>query len=348
METNKSDVSDLAFKYIHNKDIDKLHSLLASGVHPDTIQDEYGNTALEKVSDAFFPESADLDIFKMLLQFGADPNKGNKDYLLHRIAFRFRNDISSEMILLLLNAGGNINILSKRSDNCSLLQSACYGGMLWLVEFLLEKGADLYYKDDNGLTALNYVVNAGKNTVEIIDVLLKNGADKNDLLKMYRGSTCFDLAKTPETIAKIASLGININMKNSSGEPGIFHAAEYGSSEIFEMFLDLGAEVVLHQIIHRITYRMRYIGGKEITESHMKKFKMLYDRGYEISPGSSYTIDWIYERYNKRKKITKYEEQSLLDLLDMGCRPKSSKTFQAYADKVNSVKLQNKINELQL
>ena len=70
----------------------------------------------------------------------------------------------------------------------------------------------------------------------------------------------------------------------------------------------------------------------------MKKLKMLYERGYDITGGTD-TFTSIYRSYEGRKKIAKFEEQILLDLWEMGCRPSWKKPFLEYVTRVNSAKL---------
>lgn len=341
---NKADHSEDAIEAIQNEDVAKLRLILATGVHPDTLKTSYGTLALEYVADKYRPKPAHLEMLKLLLENGADPHHKEYDHpLLQQVCGgHAKNEVSDGMVRCLIDAGADIfaNSRSKSYHKSSLLQSACYGGMLWFVEYLLEKGVPVDYEDTEGMTALNYVVRSDRNSAAIIDVLLKNGADKDDFLKLSsHGATCLENAAIPETIEKIVSLGFDIDMKNRHGYPGILHAAEYGTAEIFETYLNLGAEVSGSGVLHRVNYRLHDKRSKQQNvEVSMKKIKMLYQRGYDITDGTT-TFTWTYQSYEGRKKIAKFEEQILLELWEMGCRPSWKKPFLEYATRVNSAKL---------
>ncbi|AWH86248.1 hypothetical protein HYN59_14515 [Flavobacterium album] len=341
---NKANYSEEAIAAIQNEDVAKLRSILATGVHPDTLKTSYGKLATEYVADKYRTTQKHAEMLQLLLDHGADINHKEYDHpLLQQVCSgHAKNEASDEMVRCLIAAGADIfaNSKSKGYHKSSVLQSACYGGMLWFVAYLLEKGVPVDYKDTEGMTALNYAVLSDRNSAAIIDVLLKNGADKNDFLTLSpHGSTSLENAEIPETIEKIISLGFDINMKNSHGYPGLFRAAEYGTAEIFETYLNLGAGVDLPNVLNRVNYRLHDKGSKQQSvEVSLKKLRMLHQRGYDITAGTT-TFTWTYQSYEGRKKITKFEEQVLLDLWEMGCRPSWKKTFLEYVKRVNSTKL---------
>lgn len=59
----------------------------------------------------------------------------------------------------------------------------------------------------------------------------------------------------------------------------------------------------------------------------------------------TFSMIWIVH-YKKRKKIAKWEQQALLDLWAMDCRPIKTITFTQYVQKINSKPLQEMLNLL--
>lgn len=354
---NKADYSEEAFEAIREKDISKLKTILETGVHPDTLKDKYGNPALEDVAGSYFAEQVHLEMLRLLLEKGANPNNEAYDHpLLQQVTIHAKNEIHDEIVRSLINAGADFSLVSKSSSyqKSSPLQCACRGGMLWFVEFLLDKGADVHYKDENGLSAINYALESERNVIEIIDVLLGSGADKNDLHVFSYGKNAFERARIPEMIEKLVSLGFDINMPNKSDLPAIYDAAMRGTLEIFATFLRLGADFELHWILSRITENF-YRNDKENIERQVEKLRMMHNLGYAIiSASGNNPLEALHDNFKKRKKITKWEEKVLLDLWEMDCKPRHLRdlnNFHEYVTKVNSVPLMEKckayLNEIQ-
>ncbi|KAI5841352.1 ankyrin repeat-containing domain protein [Morchella snyderi] len=77
---------------------------------------------------------------------------------------------------LLLEGGTSTSVQSLISRPRYPLQEAAYHGHLPIVKLLLQYGADISARDDDGGTALHYAAGSGHPTV--VQLLLENGADK--------------------------------------------------------------------------------------------------------------------------------------------------------------------------
>lgn len=89
-----------------------------------------------------------------------------------------------------------------------------------ITKYLIEQGADVNAKDENGHTPLIYAVQ--KNNVEITDILLKNGADVN--VKNKRGKTALDFIKAKEVISLLKSkmqIKPKVKVKSKSNDFGM-------------------------------------------------------------------------------------------------------------------------------
>ncbi|RZJ70295.1 ankyrin repeat domain-containing protein [Flavobacterium sp.] len=345
---SKADYSEDALEAIQSTNVAKLKSILETGVHPDTLKDKYGNLALGQVAGAYFPESAHLEMLKSLLEKGANPNHEayQDEPLLQKVSRRAKNELADEMVRTLLDAGADISSnASELYQKTSTLQSACRGGMLWFADYLIEKGANLHYKDENGLAALNYAVQAEKNGVEIIDLLLKNGADKNDLNTFSYKSNVFQYAGSIAVIEKLVALGFDIDKVGDQYVSAIYTAAERGSIETFEAYLRLGAQFERYRILGKITDNF-HRNDKDFIARQIEKLRIIHKLGHSIVPSSDSTaLEKLHDQFRKRKKIAKWEENALLDLWEMDCKPQRLRDlaeFNDYVTKVNSQPLMQK------
>ena len=139
--------------------LEVVRLLLEYGANPN-IQNEYQLTPLIDAS-----EKGHLEIVRLLLENGADPNRRlhNEDTPLI-IASRIGH---LEIVRLLLEYGANPNLKNKYGNTPLMLASQ--KGLLEMVRLLLEHGADPTIKDKYGFFALMYALKQGNN--DIVDLL---------------------------------------------------------------------------------------------------------------------------------------------------------------------------------
>ena len=94
-----------------------------------------------------------------------------------------------EKVKLLIENGANIEVKDNNGDTALILAS--YYRRLEIVKYLVEKGANINATNDNGWTSLMYASKYGE--LETIKYLLENGADVN--IKNKNGNAALDLAK---------------------------------------------------------------------------------------------------------------------------------------------------------
>lgn len=352
----KSIYSEQAFEAFKHKDLQALQSILEKKVHPDDLQDDYGDSLLHKIGGYIFTlETEHFEMFKLLLENGANPNGNDYNPLLHRLCKR-KEVFSEEMIQLAIFYKADIHSFNYHEKN-SLLQSAAYYGKTWFVKYLMDQGLDVNYKNNKGKNALFDSINAYHSNSETIQCLLDNGANKFDLFELHNGELILKNligGNKTDVLKFLISLGIDINAKNKHGHAIIVESAEYGTSEMFDEILELGANLDdnLGSVLHRIEYRMRDKGSKkETVEVAFEKLKILYNRKYPIA-----VLD--YYNYNKydiltnyaeslvnRKAIKKYEENIILALLEMGFKHRNDKRFLDYLERVKNIKIKNYLEQ---
>lgn len=349
--------SQLAFEAIDKNDIAFLKSILDRNVHPDALKDSYGNTLLYRIGTSLVTlEAEQLEMFKLLLSHGANPNLYSHRPLLHRLCTQ-KTIFADEMIKLAIAHGADIHLLN--ADKSSLLQSAAWGGKTWLVQMLINHGLDVNHKDEKGENALFYSINAFSGNVETIQLLLDNGAHKSELTQLHDGKLILRnllIGNKMDVLRFLVSLGVDINAKDKNDISIIVQSAELGPSAMFKEILELGATVdgILHNILYRIQIRLcqKTLDRSSIEEA-FKKLQMLHARNYPIA-----AIENVYNRHRysdmlsdyvdslkNRKNLKKYEEEIILGLLQMGFRHKSVKTFLEYLEKVKNIKVVKYLEE---
>ena len=176
----------------------------------------YADTANKKeYADTSLLEAADdghIEIVKLLLKAGADPNQINDDGQtpLYRAIEYTRSAIKKldriEIVKLLLFYGANPNIASEYGT--TPLIRAAEVGVIEIVKLLLDNNADPNHANDKGAVPLGWA--AAKGHIEIVELLLNRGA--------------------------------NPNVVNNKGGVPLHFAAENGHAEIVELLLNKNAD----------------------------------------------------------------------------------------------------------
>ena len=81
-----------------------------------------------------------------------------------------------------MNAGANIN--HRSNDGSAALSDAAYEQNVAAAKALLAHGADVNNRDSQGYTAISWTCGRGVPESEIVELLLRNGADVRDLYAM--------------------------------------------------------------------------------------------------------------------------------------------------------------------
>jgi len=110
------------------------------------------------------------------------------------------------------------------------------------VQDLLEKGADVDAKDDNGVTAL--MMGSVMGHVEVVKRLLERGADING--KSGTGSAALMLASVMGHLTAVRLLlekGADVNAKDNVGVTALMGTSFEGHLDIAKLLLKKGADV---------------------------------------------------------------------------------------------------------
>lgn len=266
--------------------------LLASGAQVD-LPDLYGCTALHAAAFEGHEETAEL-----LLSNGADPNERDDDQWtpLHAAVLRGHEKLIRLLVDKIssgeqkvrdwrwaLNQEDRKNKLDEiaapktdRIKTISGLRMACNSGDAGRVRALLDDGADINAIDANGgCTALTVAVRACKGDQDIVQILLKSGADPD--IREEGGKTALYIA-VENRFAEVARLlieagadvnlgvygrtpilawkfhnteiaeclikhGANIKARDCHGLTALHLAARYGAENMIARLIDAGADI---------------------------------------------------------------------------------------------------------
>jgi ankyrin repeat protein len=121
------------------------------------------------------------------------------------------------------------------------LFDACEDGDLEKAKRLIEKGADINAKDNDGWTPLHYACGHNGNKA-ITSLLLENGANV-DVKDYFNGWTPLHYARNEAIASLLLEKGANINAKSHDGLTPLQLASTKGHEAIALLFLEKGADV---------------------------------------------------------------------------------------------------------
>ena len=116
---------------------------------------------------------ADAQAIQLLLDRGADPNATNgvgATALMWAVP-------DLEKTKLLVGHGADVNARSTNLQRTPLLVAASYPGSVAVLQFLLDKGADLHARDRTGIDALGRAARSAD--LEAVRFLVERGCDPN-------------------------------------------------------------------------------------------------------------------------------------------------------------------------
>jgi hypothetical protein len=158
----------------------------------------------------------------------------------------------------------SLSLPSHASDSEELIQAAGRGDVS-IVRQLLNKGADINAKDDNGWTAL-MMASSYKGNYEIVRMLLAKGADVN-AGNNERGTALYNACVFghSEIVNELIAHGADVDARNDRGFTPLIVASGEGYIDIVKALLAKGADIQART--NRGTtalYRAKQAGHNEI------------------------------------------------------------------------------------
>jgi ankyrin repeat protein/L-ascorbate metabolism protein UlaG (beta-lactamase superfamily) len=145
-----------------------------------------------------------------------------------------------EVVEFLVEAGAEVD--AGDNENTTPLGLAALEGHPDVVRYLVSRGADALAADDNGATALHWAAYNGH--LEIVKMMVGLGADVN-ALKVNGSHALIGAAYGghTETVQYLISQGAQLDVQNQSGYSALLLAAFRGNEETLKALLDAGADM---------------------------------------------------------------------------------------------------------
>ena len=238
--------------------------------------DYSGNTALH-----FAASEGHLETARLLLERGADVNSQNNEGLTPlQQASQGMREGCLDIVCLLLEHRADWD----PGDNCknTALHLAASNGHLEAARILLERGANIDFRNNGGLTPLQQASQSMREgCLDIMHLLLDHGAD-GDACDNH-GNTAIHFAASKshfEAARMLIERGANINSQNKEGLTPLQHASQ-GMGEryldIMRFLLDHGANVSAcdnsgNTALHFV-----------VSEGHLEGARLLLGRGADVN-----------------------------------------------------------------
>jgi len=146
----------------------------------------------------------------------------------------------TKAIKLLIEKGADVN--AKDDEGNTALMWTSFHGNTEIAKLLIEKAADINAKDNEGKTALMWASFYGK--TETAELLIEKGADIN--IKDNEGDTALMVAGSNgeiKTVKLLIEKGADIHEKDKKGKTTLIWAILMGESEIAKFLIEKGADV---------------------------------------------------------------------------------------------------------
>jgi ankyrin repeat protein len=267
----ESSVNEQLVQAVKNGDLDKVKTLSAQGADVNAEVD--GRAVLmwavdprnrmrawpmlkESVQKAC-SRSVNRDLVKFLVDQGADVNaKDSGGYTAPMCAAQMA-DLA--IVKYLVDKGADVNTRWEGRYDYAAASGQNMWGPCWalqepalalaaesesveIMEFLIDKGADMNVKDECGCTALLRAVQWGR--PHVAKFLIKKGADLN--VRDKKGETALTAAHERghlEIVKHLIGKGADTNMKGDYGITALMKAAGSGNLELVKLLIEKGADV---------------------------------------------------------------------------------------------------------
>ena len=237
---------------VNHKDAEDCTALLlaADQNHPDVakVLIDAGADIEEKDEDGCSPlfmasKAGALDIVKMLLQAGADVN----------VTYHTQDNVGYTCLTLAASHGQTETVrylvglpevdVNQRGDDFTALHWACQEDFPDVVKVLIDAGADIEVKDDNGCSPLLLASKDG--SLATVRMLVKAGADVSGTDN--ERETCLTLAAYfghTETVRHLLCLPeVDVNQSCNSGFTSLHLGVIQTHPDVVEVLVNAGADV---------------------------------------------------------------------------------------------------------
>jgi len=146
-----------------------------------------------------------------------------------------------EKVSQLLEKGADVNYKDKTVFGHTPMTIAAAWGYTNVVRLLLDHGASVDQQDDGGSTALHRAASTARS--EMVKLLLDRGADVNRRDKIGRTPLFFATFRKspPENARLLLTKGADVNARDNKGETAFYYAQANANQDVIEVLVKAGA-----------------------------------------------------------------------------------------------------------
>ncbi len=182
----------------------------------------------------FWKNNPDLATVKAEIAKGNSPaeaNGGNFDV----VTMAINNNAATEVIIYLISQDGN-SVGKKTHDGRIYLHWAASRGNTEVVNYLLEKGADINFGDDRGTIPLVYALANGQTNTAVYDALFKAGNNPKQKFQNGASLLLLGIANDKDLLLSeyLVSKGLSYTDTDDLGRTAFDYAARSGNLELLK------------------------------------------------------------------------------------------------------------------
>jgi ankyrin repeat protein len=151
----------------------------------------------------------------------------------------------TEMVKLLLKNGADPKQKYKNKDeNVGLLEITAQEGLLKITQLLVEKGADIHERSQQGFTPLRIASRNGR--ADIVKYFISKGSEVDT--RGNDGATPLEHAASKghlEIVKILVQNGADVNIQDKEGDSPLGEAAKHGFVDVVKYLLSKGAKTDL-------------------------------------------------------------------------------------------------------
>ncbi|MFK8268532.1 ankyrin repeat domain-containing protein [Capnocytophaga cynodegmi] len=192
------------------------------------------------MSNDYWKTKPTVEQVKQKITEGNNPTELN-ERAYDAVSLAINNGAPYETILFLLSLEGN-EVDKLTHDKRTYLFWAAFQNNLPLINYLLQKGADVNVKDSHMYTPLLFAAVRGNINTELYDILINKGANINE--KNENGANALLLAiphmKDLKEAQYFIKKGLSLKSIDNNGDDALFYASRNGNQKIINQLIKKG------------------------------------------------------------------------------------------------------------
>ncbi|KYP14106.1 ankyrin repeat domain-containing protein [Flavihumibacter sp. CACIAM 22H1] len=235
----------------------------------------------------------------------AEANRGNFDV----VTMAINNDAPTELVKYLINQDGN-SVGKKTHDGRIYLHWAASRGNAELVQYLLEKGADINFGDDRGTIPMVYAINNGQTNKAVYEAFFKAGNNPRQKFQQGANLLLLGIAHDKDLVLSdyLVSKGLSYSATDELGRTAVDYAARSGNLELVQKLKAKGIKHTKYALLMAAQ-------GTRSSAANTTFYSYLVDE-LKIAPGSTGENDenalhYLVRKPNQAEQIRYFIEKGV-------------------------------------